>query len=334
LDNSFQALGPTRVIRPQKMKFIHRMWSKLHYISFVNYRLKSLVEEPVGLIYQNTIGKGLLLTFLKRKMDCPVVTHIHELEGVIRSSGVSNIRRIKAATNHFIAASEAVKQNLIENHQIPDQKISIHYECIESIPDRTETIQPVLPIKIGESDFVIGSAGFVDYRKGFDIFLEVAKSLIKRYQQNHFKFIWVGEFGRNKQKAVENFIKRNSLEQYVCFLGEKQDPFPVFRMYDLFFLSSREDPFPLVMLESAFLGIPVVGFKGTGGVDEFLGQLPELLLKEWAVPYVVDQIIQFSKDRKKLKEYGIFLKNKVRENHQIKNCARKYLDNIKYLAGI
>ena len=50
-------------------------------------------------------------------------------------------------------------------------------------------------------------------------------------------------------------------------------------MADLFFLSSREDPFPLVMLEAGYAETPIVGFKGAGGVNDFLAAHAELLVE-------------------------------------------------------
>jgi len=334
LDKAFNALGPTRVIRPYRMNLIQKVWSKVHYPSYVSFRLKSFFEEPVGLVYHNTVSKGFFLSMLKRKMRCPVITHIHELEGVIQSTGILNIRRIKRATNHYLAASQAVKENLIRNHHIPSSDITVHYECIPPIPEHFETAQAPVPIKINESDFVVGGAGFVDQRKGFDIFLETAKFLICENHLNQFKFIWVGAFGRNKQKIVEKFIDENELGDFVFFLGEKKNPYPIFRMFDLFFLTSREDPYPLVMLENAYLGIPVTGFRGSGGIDEFLEKSPELLIDMLTISHAAEKLIQFEKDRKMLEKYGALLKKKVMKNHLMERCGEKFYENIKRTAGM
>lgn len=334
LDKAFSALGPTRVIRPYRMNLIQKVWSKVHYPSYVSFRLKSFLEEPVGLVYHNTVSKGFFLYMLKRKIGCPVITHIHELEGVIQSTGISNVRWIKRATDHYLAASRAVKENLIRNHHIPSSDITVHYECVRPIPEHVETTRVLVPLKINESDFVVGGAGFVDQRKGFDIFLETARSLIREYHFSQFKFIWVGAFGRKKQKFVEKFIHENELGDFVCFLGEKKDPYSIFRMFDLFFLTSREDPYPLVMLENAYLGIPVTGFRGSGGIDEFLEKNPELLIDMLTVRHASEKLIQFEKDRKMLKKYGGLLKKKVMENHLMERCGEKFYDNIKRTAGM
>jgi glycosyltransferase involved in cell wall biosynthesis len=59
---------------------------------------------------------------------------------------------------------------------------------------------------------------------------------------------------------------------------------------DVFFLSSREDPFPLVMLEAAHVGKPIVGVRASGGVNDFLQGLDELLVESWDVDVLVDKI--------------------------------------------
>jgi len=59
-----------------------------------------------------------------------------------------------------------------------------------------------------------------------------------------------------------------ALPDRLIFLGSQQDMVPCFATADLFFLSSREDPFPTTVLEAMAYGLPVVGFAGTGGVEE------------------------------------------------------------------
>ena len=55
----------------------------------------------------------------------------------------------------------------------------------------------------------------------------------------------------------------------MLFLGEIENPYPLFDRMDVFTVTSRADPFPLVVLEAMALGKPVVGFA-EGGVPEQL----------------------------------------------------------------
>ncbi|MBR9999656.1 MAG: glycosyltransferase family 4 protein [Cyclobacteriaceae bacterium] len=332
LEGSFRELGPTYVIRPLSHRLYQKIWSRISYGSYLNCRLQHLMEIPVGLIYLNTFSNGRLADQLKKKFKCRLITHTHELESVIQTAGRKNIQLLHRITDHYIAASAAVKKNLIINHRIPENKITVHFEAIEPVSAGSD--KPVnFPIDLKDSDFVVGGAGFVDYRKGFDLFLETARILVQEENCTHARFIWIGGFGRNKQKIVDGFIERHGLQNHVKFPGEMADPFPVYRRFNLFFLSSREDPYPLVMLENAYLGIPVIGFKGSGGADEFLDHDEELLADSFKAREAARKIMVFMKNKSLVTAAGRRLREKVREKHMIDRCGRLYYNRIIQLAG-
>jgi glycosyltransferase involved in cell wall biosynthesis len=59
-----------------------------------------------------------------------------------------------------------------------------------------------------------------------------------------------------------------ALPDRLIFLGPQQDMGRCFAASDIFFLPSREDPFPTTVLEAMAYGLPVVGFAGSGGIEE------------------------------------------------------------------
>jgi len=333
LDEAFRNIGPTYILRPRRQSLVSKIWAKIGYQSFINNQLKSIIDIPFSIIYNNTIANGILLETLKKETQAYVFTHIHELESVIQSSGGKNIRLVKKYTNHFIAASIAVKNNLIHNHQILDKNITIHYECIEFIPDTSGRNETTMHLPLNKSDFIIGGAGFVDYRKGFDLYLETAKKLINENYQTDFKFIWVGGFGRNIQKMVADYIRSHNLTNHVFFLGEKKNPYPYYQMFDLFYLTSREDPFPLVMLENASLGKTIIGFRGTGGFEEFVDYDSDLLIDSFDIQQATDVIIKLKNNETTSAKVGNRLKNKVYEKYMMGSNGMKYFSRIKQLAG-
>jgi len=188
-------------------------------------------------------------------------------------------------------------------------------------------------LPLNKSDFIIGGAGFVDYRKGFDLYLETAKKLINENYQTDFKFIWVGGFGRNIQKMVADYIRSHNLTNHVFFLGEKKNPYPYYQMFDLFYLTSREDPFPLVMLENASLGKTIIGFRGTGGFEEFVDYDSDLLIDSFDIQQATDVIIKLKNNETTSAKVGNRLKNKVYEKYMMGSNGMKYFSRIKQLAG-
>jgi glycosyltransferase involved in cell wall biosynthesis len=330
IEDYFREVGSTFVIRPRGFTLHQKIMSKIHYTCYGNSRLKKLYNEPVGLIYLNTFSNGRLAGEMKARFNCPLITHVHELESVIRATGRKNIKLLEDLTDHYIAASGAVMENLMLNHSVPESKISVHYEAIEPVPQKVEERNDDPLNRI----FVVGGAGFVDYRKGFDLFLETARLLVGEMECRRIRFVWVGGFGRHKREEAEKFITYHGLQDYVEFKGEMADPFPEYRRFNLFFLSSREDPFPLVMLENAGMGIPVIGFRDSGGVEEFLDHDPELLAGHADIHGAAFLILKFMKDRSRAERTGNKLKKKVLNKYLINRVGEAYLDRILQVSGL
>ena len=157
---------------------------------------------------------------------------------------------------------------------------------------------------------IVFSCGLAEWRKAPDVFLEVAKKLICKMPKVHF--IWLGLLDNAYSKEL--FASKEVWDegQQVHLLPVCSDSRPYFESMDVFFLSSREDPFPLVMLEAAHAGKPIVGVRASGGVNDFLHDLDDLLVDGWDVDVFVDKIevlLQLSPER--LADYQQILKERA-----------------------
>ncbi len=329
LTGEFKKLGPVSIVRPQKPSLIHKIWQKISLSSYAKHKLRQFVNQEIDIVYLNTVTNGLLSSILRNMVNAKIITHIHELESVIRSAGERNIKLIKENSSHFFAASGSVKKNLVKNHHIPAHSITVHYECIDIA--RFEGIGPVVlddELSLRPDDFIVGGAGFVDYRKGFDVFIQSAEEVCINRGFRQIKFVWIGEFGRGKEKMVRKMIEKGNLGKQVFFLGERKNPFSYYRLFDIFFLTSREDPFPIVMLENAYLGNPVLGFKNTGGFEEFAENNQNLVIDRYDAVLAADNIIQWCKSTENIRQTGENLKKQVEENFTIQKKGAEYLQNV------
>ena len=81
---------------------------------------KQLAHRRFDVIYSNTVENWDVLQDLAFQ-KCPIVTQVHELGYWIRyHTGLNNFRQIQNLTDYYIAASVAVKQNLVENYALRD----------------------------------------------------------------------------------------------------------------------------------------------------------------------------------------------------------------------
>lgn len=331
LEDEFQKLGKVIIIRPMNMTIFQMVWYKCQYKSYMASRIKAIKNKRISLIYGNTVINGKLSAFLKKEFNTILITHVHELKSVISAQGIKNMNLIKQNTFQYIAASKAVKNTLIDTCQIPEYKIKVFHECIEEIPEDILKRGPLQLQGVNKGDFIVGGAGFVDYRKGFDLFLTSAELLINKYHQSTIKFIWLGAFGRGRKQEVERFITEHDLGRNVFFPGEIINPLPYFMSFDLFYLTSREDPFPLVMLENGLLGKPVIGFKKTGGLEEFIGMNQELLIEPFNILQAVQLIMHLKENPAKKAELGSLLRQRTEEKYLMETRGKdyyRYLENL------
>ena len=239
---------------------------------------KNVIEEikknySIDLIYLNTIASVDILPELTKTFEVPIVSHIHELQYSIAQYGSPNSLEIlfKYSTK-IIACSQAVADNLKEFSNSND----IH--VVHSFVENTEILNKsaksevkLIKEKYGLSSdkICICACGNADWRKAPDIFLQIAAATLKI--NSKFGFIWIGI-----KKEGELFDqlkydeKKLGIENEISWISPTNYAVEIINCCDVFLVSSREDPFPLVVLEAALCGKPILGFKNTGGVDEFI----------------------------------------------------------------
>jgi glycosyltransferase involved in cell wall biosynthesis len=123
--------------------------------------------------------------------------------------------------------------------------------------------------------FLVLGAGFVHIRKGVDLFLAAAATIVRSQPGRDIHFLWVGDGFTPKNDVsysvyLSEQINRSGLQSHVTFLEPVADLDPIYDIADLFFLSSRLDPFPNVSIDAAVRGIPIVCFKDASGTAELL----------------------------------------------------------------
>jgi glycosyltransferase involved in cell wall biosynthesis/SAM-dependent methyltransferase len=173
-----------------------------------------------------------------------------------------------ADSDHFIAVSPPVAENLVRNHGIAPADISCLHPYIKTShfvpPARVEELRAELGLQPG--DKVVFGCGTMDWRKGPDLFVQVANEVIRRAPDA--RFIWIGA---DTGDEAASRAKALATDPRIRFLGERETPRDYLALGGAFLLSSREDPFPLVTLEAADAGLPAVCFAGAGGMPDFVG---------------------------------------------------------------
>ena len=217
-----------------------------------------------ALIYVNSIAGARAIEFLDPRI--PVLTHVHELESYFHPQRVPSYSTLLARTRQFIACSNAVRSNLVKNHGIDAESIEIVYESIPVYEIKAAQSREAMlkKLHIPNGAPVIMGGGTVGWRKGTDLFLQLAQEFRRRRSEAYF--VWIGT-GPDLQVAdFEQDIRATGLTEKIRCTGSVSNPADYLAAADVFILTSREDPYPLICLEAAAVAKPIVCFAGAGGM--------------------------------------------------------------------
>jgi len=278
LEASFRELGPT-VTLGHSLLFRSRLGRRLCRLLPRDVREETgkirrmFLKGSYDLIYSSTITNGTILEGLA-SFGVPVITHVHELAYWIWRAGTENLQRALAHTTAFVAASEAVRENLVRVHGVPEEKITVIYEHIRelpAIPTATEKASARAALGIPDGAFVVGGCGAEHWRKGRDLVPQLLLALRCNQPEQEFHFVWIGRPGTAEEEfSLQHDLQCAGASKYFHTVGEVENPFEFYPAMDVFALLSRDDPYPLASLEAAALELPVLCFAGGGGMQEFV----------------------------------------------------------------
>jgi glycosyltransferase involved in cell wall biosynthesis len=299
-------------------------------------RLQDLTEraacDEFALLYANTVETGSLLRAFASPAT-PVVTHVHELDTWIRHhTGLDRFNLVCERTDRFVAASDAVRINLVRSHGIDPATVDVVHEFVDTgrwganASLGTKALDVRRSLGIPDSALVVGGAGTLDWRKGSDIFLQVASAIARRTSPSSVHWLWVGglpaDFPAQAAKLRYD-AERLGIAPIVHLIGQQDDPAPFFAAFDLFLLTSREDPYPVVMLEAAALGAPIVCFDRSGGAPEFVEDDCGTIVPYLDVPAMSDAVVELLGSETERRRRGERARTKVRERHDVAVAANR-----------
>lgn len=261
---------------PADATYLHKFHRGLPY-----YSVEALYHRVFGLTPEESYVKRIHNEFkpdiwyfntitmpqfsrLARKLNIPYVVHVHELLETFDTLRADSFSDMLTYAHASIGCSRIVVEQL-EKMGVPN--VQLLHSFIETEKITLQRDPAVLRKQLGipKDAFVWLMSGTMCMRKGYDMIPDLLKHLPKNAY-----LVWLGspsEYGISYY--LEQRVKREGLNFVALGVKGGQDYYDYLNICDGFVLTSREDPFPLVMIESAYLQKPVVGFN-SGGISEFV----------------------------------------------------------------
>ena len=164
--------------------------------------------------------------------------------------------------DNILGVSEEVVKAFEKRMDISDT-VSVQYNPVDDIEINQKATMDNIEYPSNIKNFV--TIGRLVDQKGYDRLLHVVNEL-----KDHFKFCIriLGE-GSDREK-LEDYIKKNHLENYVELLGFQNNPYPYIKVADAFICSSRSEGFSTVATEAMILQKPIFT-TDCAGMKELFG---------------------------------------------------------------
>jgi glycosyltransferase involved in cell wall biosynthesis len=253
--------------------FGQRFTRKLEHLT--NWRTKQIFKKlrdvQPSLIFANTTITLDVAVQLKRVLQVPLLINIHELETTFYYYNAEEFQVNSKLVDFFIPGSQRVKQYYEMAFGVPTDKARVVYDYTgDSLGGITTAAQVRQQLGIPAGTRIVGAIGSLGWRKGPDLFLQVAQQVAAAGQQEA-RFVWVGGNPASPSfKELQYDIERMGLADSVLFVGNQSDLRGYYEAFDVLLLTSREDPFPLVCIEAGMTGCPTICFAQAGGMPEFV----------------------------------------------------------------
>jgi len=300
--------------------------------------LKQLLEKrSIKCIVANSVVTSDLISVAK-ELKIPSVLLVHEFSNYVKPKGtVANT--VLLADKVIVPAT--IIQNSIQNEflalfnskEVPANIFIQPQGKLPFIPEghgKNESADAILKkLHVTQRDktkIIVGS-GWVQPRKGVDLFVATAK-YIKQNYKGVCKFVWVGDgFDPEGDLAYSVWLQReieySGLEDDFIFLEHQKNLDTVFSIADVFCLTSRMDPFPNVVIDALGHNLHIACFKDASGSVEFL--------ETHEADYTLVDYIDTYAMAQKLIQYFHTAAQKTDIN---KELVKKYLDFDQYVSFI
>lgn len=292
---------------------------------------KKQVAEFIGnercIIFLNTVVGARFIEFID-STDYPLIAYIHELEKTLKMFP-KETKLLKKYVRAIIADSDAVANNLIDNHGYNKDEIETIYAFIEPQhrlynEDKCEKARKNLNLPINKT--IIYGCGTAYWRKNPKGFIEIAEKVLKQTDKE-CEFIWIGD-GEEK-KICERLIAEKHLNEHITFIGNVNNTRDYFATGDIFLLPSIEDPFPLVCLEAAECGLPVICFEEAGGMPYFVENDAGIVIPFNDIDGMASATYKLIEHKDLRVKLGKFGRKKVLKRHTLNKSAKqlkKYIE--------
>lgn len=229
------------------------------------------------------------------------------------------IRNFYPKATGIIAVSQGVKEDLVNNYEVQQDKCFVIYNMVDIEKIKELTNKEVDHPWFEEDIPIIITCGHLKAAKNYPLLLRAMSLVLKK---GSARLLVLGE--GEKRSPLEKYAKELGVSRDVTFLGFQSNPFRYISRATVFVLSSLWEGFGNVIIEAMACGAPVISTRCPYGPEEIITDgVNGLLVPVGDVNALAKAILRLLKDdplRKRLAKAG----KKRAEDFRVEKMVGEY----------
>lgn len=219
------------------------------------------------------------LARVAKDLGYSVVSQVHEMPYVIDElKSENNVRNMVKYSDKVVFATST-------GYEAVCNKVGVYPKTKTILPQGTylkkvsgERIQEKIDslkdtYKFDTTKRIIIAVANTSHLKGFDTFVEMAK------KSSDYEFLWAGK----KERFYESIQEVNSIHNfhYLGLLGQEELA-ALYSIANVLAVCSRSDNLPSVIFEALMYDVPIIGYKYSGGIVDFVNDNNGYLIENYS----------------------------------------------------
>ena len=225
-------------------------------------------------------------------------------------------------TSRITGVSNFSKDSLVRYEKLPARKIKVIYNGISPQGFEISLDREAKRRELGieQDEVVVGMIGRFDPVKNHRMLLAAFRDVVKQIWGA--KLLLIGD-GPLKKECKESAAELD-IDDYVVFLGQRNDVPQILQVIDIFVLSSITEATSLTLLEAMAAGLPVIAMDVGGNPEIVLRDQTGILVPPRNYIELAKAIVSLIRDPEKRKRMGEAGKRRAKALFSIDRMLEEY----------
>lgn len=241
------------------------------------FMLKKLKREKGYMAVISFLDSANVVNILTGHKYCKTIISVrHRLSGEKNwhyTLVVNNlVKLLYNRADKVVAISEGVRQDLIENFEVKEEKTCTIYNCYDVNEIQEKAKQECKEIAIEENSLTLATMGRFTHLKGQWHLLRAFNEVLKEEKNAKLYILGEGEL----KDYLQGIVKELGMENHVKFCGFLRNPFSVISKVRMFIFPSLYEGFGNALVEAMACGVPCIATDFKYGAREILQNNPDI----------------------------------------------------------